>query len=137
VGCPPAAPATSTAASAAGAGRLPAAPAYQPPSQQPDYGTQPPPPTGQQYAAPAGQAIPNYLVFSILSTLLCCLPAGVVGIVYSSQVNTKLSQGDYAGAKSASDNARLWSIISAGAGVLWWIFIFIVIIAQESTTPTY
>jgi hypothetical protein len=101
-----------------------------PPPQQPGYGGQPP-----GYVGPVAQTIPNYLVFSILTTLFCCLPAGVVGIIYSSQVNTKLSQGDAAGAKKASDNAKLWSIISVGAGVLFWLFIVIVSAASED--PTY
>lgn len=32
--------------------------------------------------------IPNYLVQSILVTLLCCVPLGVPAIVYSSMVNS-------------------------------------------------
>jgi hypothetical protein len=57
-------------------------------------------------------------VHSILATLFCCLPTGIVGIVFASQVNSKLAMGDVAGAKKASDNARLWSLISVGAGVV-------------------
>ena len=117
---------------------------YQPPPPQSSGGYQAPPPQqpaygGQQpgYPGPVAQTIPNYLVFSILATLLCCLPTGIVGIIYSSQVNTKLSQGDVAGAKKASDNARLWSIISVGAGVLAWIFIVIVMAASSDTSTTY
>lgn len=30
-----------------------------------------------------GIVVPNYLVFAILVTVLCCLPAGIPAIVYS------------------------------------------------------
>lgn len=53
--------------------------------------------------------LPNYLAQSILVTLFCCLPFGVVGIVYAAQVNAKLQVGDVAGAQEASRKAKNWS----------------------------
>lgn len=86
--------------------------------------TPPPPPS----ATPAN--IPNYLVFAILTTLFCCLPAGVVSIVYAAQVNGKVAAGDIAGAMAASKNAKLWAMISAGVGaaviVLYLIFVVVI-----------
>jgi hypothetical protein len=61
--------------------------------------------------------VPNYLVFAILTTVLCCLPAGIAAIVYAAQVNGKLQAGDIAGAQAASKNAKMWCWIAAGAGV--------------------
>ena len=52
--------------------------------------------------------VPNYLIQSILVTLCCCLPLGIVGIVYASQVNAKLAAGDVAGAEVAAGNAKKW-----------------------------
>lgn len=69
---------------------------------------------------------PNYLVWAILTTILCCLPFGIVSIVFSSQVNTKWSAGDFEGAKTASKNAKTWAWVSffaALAGVLIWIIL--------------
>lgn len=37
----------------------------------------------------------NYLVESILVTIFCCQPFGIVGIVFASQVNSKHASGDY------------------------------------------
>jgi len=65
--------------------------------------------------APA--TVPNYLVFAILVTVFCCLPAGIPAIVYAAQVNGKLQAGDYAGAQQASKNAKLWTLISLGVGL--------------------
>src|SRR5580658_9686976 len=67
--------------------------------------------------AASGIAIQNYLVFAILATILCCLPAGIPAIVYAAQVNGKLQAGDIAGAQAASNNAKMWCWISAGAGL--------------------
>lgn len=62
--------------------------------------------------------LPNYLVQSILVTLFCCLPFGVVGIVYAAQVNAKLQVGDVAGAQEASRKAKNWSIAGFFVGFL-------------------
>jgi uncharacterized membrane protein YphA (DoxX/SURF4 family) len=71
----------------------------------------------QAMGAPAG-TVPNYLVQSILVTLCCCLPFGVVAVVYAAQVNSKLAGGDIAGARDASDKAKMWSWIGFGIGLL-------------------
>ena len=62
----------------------PQQPAYG--QQPPQYGQQPPPYGGQQppqYGGPPthqpGEQIPNYLVHSIVATLLCCLPPASSG----------------------------------------------------------
>ncbi|MFN2261585.1 MAG: CD225/dispanin family protein [Psychroflexus sp.] len=56
---------------------------------------------------------PNYLAFAIITTILCCLPAGIVSIVYASEVNRKWMSQDYEGAYRASQNAKTWAIVSA------------------------
>jgi hypothetical protein len=58
---------------------------------------------------------PNHLVWSILTTLLCCLPFGIVAIVYSSKVEPRFLGGDIAGAQQASAKAKLWCWISFGS----------------------
>ena len=60
----------------------------------------------------------NYLVQSILVTLFCCLPLGVVSIVFAAQVDSKYAGGDYAGAQKASDNAKLWCWVAFGVGLI-------------------
>ena len=61
-------------------------------------------------ANPAGGGgdVPNYLVQSILVTLCCCLPFGIVAIVSAAKVNGLLASGDYEGAVKASEDAKKW-----------------------------
>ena len=61
---------------------------------------------------------PNYFVLSIVMTLLCCTPAGIVAIVFSSMVNSRYYSGNVEGAKRASRNAEIWIIVSFCLGVL-------------------
>jgi hypothetical protein len=67
---------------------------------------------------PAPANIPNYLVHSILTTLCCCLPFGIVALVFSSQVSSKLAAGDVAGAQAASRSARTWVIVAFISGIV-------------------
>ncbi|MDG2990306.1 CD225/dispanin family protein [Candidatus Synechococcus calcipolaris G9] len=64
------------------------------------------------------QNVPNYLVPAILTTICCCVPFGIVAIVYASQVNGKLAAGDYSGALEASSKAKLWCWLSFGTGLV-------------------
>ncbi len=61
--------------------------------------------------------IPNYLVQAILVTICCCLPAGIVAIVYAAQVNGRVASGDFADAERLSNNAKTWCWISFGVGL--------------------
>jgi predicted secreted protein len=98
----------------------------------------PPPPPPPQYGAPTpgqpmGGAPPsNNLVWAILTTLFCCLPFGVVSIVYAAQVNGKWQAGDAAGAQESSRKARQWAIYSAIAGVIVGVIYIIVAVAANS-----
>lgn len=82
-----------------------------------DYGSTPPPPPppyGSQ-GVPGTPPPPNYLVWAILTTILCCLPLGIASIVFSTQVNSKWALGDVAGAQDSSDKAKkfaIWSVIA-------------------------
>ncbi len=78
----------------------------------------PPPPPGYPPQQPAGQAPNNYLVWSILVTIFCCLPFGIVAIVKSSQVNGLWAQGRYAEAQASADSAKKWVVWSVVAGVI-------------------
>ena len=62
--------------------------------------------------------VPNYLWQSIAVTLLCCMPFGIVAIIYATKVDGLVAAGDIAGAEAASKSAKLWVCISFGIGLL-------------------
>lgn len=86
----------------------------------PSYTVPPPPPSsfGGPPSAAAGAQIPNYLWQSIVVTLCCCLPLGIVSIIFAAQVNSKLAQGDIAGARDASQKAKMFALIGFGVGIV-------------------
>lgn len=61
----------------------------------------------------------NWLVWAILTTLCCCLPFGIVGIVYATQVDSHYNAGRYMEALSAAKNAKMWTLIGIACGVAW------------------
>lgn len=63
--------------------------------------------------APSNEFVPNNMVWAIVTTLFCCLPLGIVSIVYASQVDGRRAAGDIAGARAAAAKAGFWAIISA------------------------
>lgn len=78
------------------------------------------PPTGNS-------RIPSHMVWAILTTLFCCLPFGIVSIIFAAKVDGLQASGDIAGAQQASDKAKLWAMVAAGSGVvatLLWFVIF-------------
>ena len=75
----------------------------------------------QAAAAAPGAAQPaqisNYLVQAILVTIFCCLPFGIVAIVFAAQVNGKIQAGDIDGAMESSRKAKMWSWLGFGIGL--------------------
>lgn len=67
----------------------------------------------------------NLLVWSILSTVLCCVPLGIVAIIFSNKVDTLWAQGDYAGAEDAAKKAKLFCFIALGVGLVFDFICFI------------
>jgi hypothetical protein len=62
--------------------------------------------------------VDNHLVKAIFSTLCCCMPLGVVAIVYAAQVQGHARRGDYGMAHSAASTADTWANWSIGVGLV-------------------
>lgn len=67
----------------------------------------PPPPAAVQAPCPN-----NHLILSILITIFCCLPTGVIAIIYSCKVNTLYNENRLQEAQNASQWALRWNIVS-------------------------
>lgn len=71
----------------------------------------------------------SWLIESILVTLFCCLPFGIVGIINASNVESRFYAGDVAGAQRASQEAGKWTKIGFWIGLGVIVVYFILILA--------
>ena len=68
----------------------------------------------------------NYLVIAIVSTVLCCLPLGIVSIIHSTKVDNLWNAGQYDEAKRASRQAKQFAIYAAiAAAIVWGLYLMI------------
>jgi hypothetical protein len=67
-----------------------------------------------------GQPPKTWLVESILVTLFCCLPFGIIGIINASKVESRFFAGAVDEAVKASQDAAKWTKIGffVGLGVI-------------------
>ena len=76
-----------------------------------------------------GQSKPStYLVLSILVTIFCCVPFGIIGIVYASKVDSCWNNGLEDEARENSRKARNWALWGMGLVVLFYV-IYLLLIA--------
>lgn len=61
---------------------------------------------------------PNYLVWAIIVTVLCCLPLGIPAIIYAAKVKSYYRSGNMAMAHKASERAALFVILSFVLGLI-------------------
>ncbi len=60
----------------------------------------------------------NHLAWAILSTIFCCLPLGIVSIVYASKVDGLYNAGDIAGASNAANKAQSYALWGTVVGFI-------------------
>lgn len=96
---------------------------------------------GQYPAAPQFGVPPeNNLVWGILTTVLCCLPLGIVSIVKANSVNTLWAQGQFDAAHKAAADAKKFAIWSAAGAVAIWVVVilfYVVLFAVAASSSSY
>ena len=111
--------------------------AYQQPQQQayqqPQQSQQQPYQAQQQgYQQPRTPMRPeNNMLWGILCTVFCCLPLGIIAIVFSNKVNTLYDSGDYSGAQEAADNAKKYAVMGAICGLVFIGIAFILFVLSN------
>lgn len=127
-GCP-----LTSESAASSMGMPPAGPGMPPPMGQnpPFYPNGMPGPYPPGYGAPQ---VPDYLVWAILETLLCCLPLGIVAIVYASQANSAKAIGNYAEAIQKSQTAKtciIWGVV--GSVIVIGLYILLLVVGAAGS----
>jgi hypothetical protein len=64
-------------------------------------------------AAPAAP-IDTWLWQSIVATIFCCQPFGIVAIVFSAMAGSARDAGNWEVARQRADQARTWTLVSVG-----------------------
>ncbi|WP_298651326.1 CD225/dispanin family protein [uncultured Proteiniphilum sp.] len=96
----------------------------------------PPPPPQEPPAYDIPPLKPNnWLWQSIVATLLCCMPFGIVGIIYAAKVDSLYFNGKYEEAERIAQKAKMWTLIAVGAALLY--VIFWVILVVTGNLPEY
>ncbi len=96
------------------------------PSQEPSR--QPQPRLGGGFTPAMAMQVPSepmpasYLAWNIIMTLCCCMPVGVIGIIFSARVAQKWQRGDLEGARKSSERAAWCLILSFVLGLVGWPF---------------
>ncbi len=88
------------------------------------------------YAQPS-----NYLVLGIITTVLCCVPFGIVSIVFASKVDNLWNTGHKAEAIQNSEKAKRWAvagmIVSAVVILIYLILMALVLVGAISSDLLY
>ena len=70
--------------------------------------------------------INTYMIPAVLATIFCCLPFGVVSIVFAASANSALASGNYALAEANAQKAKTWFWVAFALGlvcsVIWGAF---------------
>lgn len=67
---------------------------------------------------PGRPQIKNWLIESVLVTILCCMPLGIGGIINASSVDRLASYGDFEGARKAASRAKNFVLAAVVFGIL-------------------
>ncbi|MEG1580147.1 MAG: CD225/dispanin family protein [Bacteroidaceae bacterium] len=89
-------------------------------------------PTPKATEAGASTSLPQppipktWFVESIIVTVLCCLPLGIIGMVYASKVEPLYYAGNFEAAAHRAHQAKFWTLLGLGlaAGLLLLSFLF-------------
>jgi len=83
------------------------------------------------------QKIENHLVKSIIATVCCCVPFGVAGIVYATQVDSLLRHGNRAAAEEAAKKAGMWSNLAIGVGLVVNVVVMVLTVVYQFREGVY
>lgn len=60
----------------------------------------------------------NHLAFAIITTVIFCIPFGIVAIIKASRVSPLYYEGHYEAAQNMADSAKKYSILGLVLGII-------------------
>ncbi len=81
----------------------------------------------------------TWLLESILATIFCCIPLGIVGIIYATRVESNWFAGRKEIALNASKNAKTWTLITffTGLSIIILYLLFAVVIGIGAASMNF
>lgn len=76
-------------------------------------------------AAPVDTPPEDFLVWSVLATILCFPPTGAGALLWARRVHARYTVGDLSGAREASRQARAWLVVTLACGVVLYALLFL------------
>lgn len=73
------------------------------------------------------EAVPDYLIPSILVLIFCCQIGGIIALIYSVQANSARQAGDYRRGAQAAATAKTWLLVSVILGIVQVIAAFLLL----------
>lgn len=70
---------------------------------------------------PTPQMPKNHIAFAVLTTLFCCLPFGIISLIYAIQVNISANSGNFEMAEFSSEKALFWGKVALWCGAALYI----------------
>ena len=77
------------------------------------------------------QVLDNHMTEAVLTMIFCCLPFGIVALIYATKVNKLLKQGREQEAEEASSKANKWIKIAFAFGIGWNLLYLIGVFGRE------
>lgn len=68
------------------------------------------------------EPINSHLIDAIFFTIFCCLPFGVIGIVYAAMCKKQIEMGNNTLAQEYSKKANTWNMVALVLGIFFWTF---------------
>lgn len=76
---------------------------------------------GNPRRCPMPQMPKNHLALAVLTTLFCCLPFGIISLIYAIQVNISANSGNFKMAEFSSEKALFWGKVALWCGAALYI----------------
>ncbi len=76
-------------------------------------------------------APPNHLAWSICNLIFCCLPLGIVALVFSVQSQSAAQRGDMSEAERTANIARICNMISTIVGAVAILIVFLFVLGAS------
>lgn len=75
------------------------------------------------------------MAWALVTTILCCVPVGLVAVWFAGQVRPRWESGDYYGAAEAVKRTKTWCWVAVGVGFFGYLLLGATLLASRTAAP--